>query len=233
VTADPPAADPPAAGHHAAESPAGDHQIDEPLAALRRGDEQAFRALVCAHQSALLRLALLYAPSRAVAEEIVQETWLAVLGGLDGFQGRASLRTWISRILVNIARRRSGKEARSVPFSAIPAHDHRNDGQGAEPAVDPSRFLADGPYAGHWSSFPDDWSGVPEHALLGREARTVTQTAIAQLSTPQQTVIVLRDIEGWTGREVSELMGVTEGHQRVLLHRARSKIRQALEDYLG
>jgi RNA polymerase sigma-70 factor (ECF subfamily) len=226
-------AEPSPTGHRAAEPPAADHHLDEPLAALRRGDEQAFRALVGAHQSALLRLALIYAPSRAVAEEIVQETWLAVLGGLDGFQGRASLRTWISRILVNIARRRSGREARSVPFSALPAHDGQDGGESVEPAVDPSRFLAEGTYAGHWSSFPDDWSGVPERALLGRETRAVTQTAIARLSAPQRTVIVLRDMEGWTGQEVSELMGVTEGHQRVLLHRARSKIRQDLEDYLG
>jgi RNA polymerase sigma-70 factor (ECF subfamily) len=206
------------------------------LAALRRGDEQAFRDLIGAHQSALLRLALIYAPSRAVAEEIVQETWLAVLGGLDGFEGRASLRTWISRILVNIARRRSGREARSVPFSALPArgdHDDHDGGDAGEPAVDPSRFLAEGPYAGHWASFPDDWSGVPERALLSRETRTVTQATIAQLSAAQRTVITLRDLDGWTAQEVSDLMGVTEGNQRVLLHRARSKVRQALEDYLG
>jgi RNA polymerase sigma-70 factor (ECF subfamily) len=221
-------AEPPVAGPRADEL-----RADEPLAALRRGDEQAFRDLVGAHQSALLRLALIYAPSRAVAEEIVQETWLAVLGGLDGFEGRASLRTWISRILVNIARRRSGKEARSVPFSALPAHDGHDDGDAAEPAVDPSRFLADGPYAGHWASFPDDWSGVPERVLLSQETRTVTQTAIGRLSAAQRTVITLRDVEGWTAQEVSDLMGVTEVNQRVLLHRARGKVRQALEDYLG
>jgi RNA polymerase sigma-70 factor (ECF subfamily) len=215
-----------------AEPPAAGRQAGEPLAALRRGDEQAFRDLVGAHQSALLRLALVYAPSRAVAEEIVQETWLAVLGGLDGFQGRASLRTWISRILVNIARRRSGKEARSVPFSALPAHDGHVEGDAGEPAVDPSRFLAEGPYAGHWASFPDDWSGVPERALLSGETSAVAQEAIARLSSAQRTVITLRDLEGWTAQEVSDLMGVTEGNQRVLLHRARGKVRQALEDYL-
>src|SRR6266487_6624480 len=140
------------------------------LAALRRGDEQAFRDLVGAHQSSLLRLAMSYAPSRAVAEEIVQETWLAVLDGLDGFEGRASLRTWVARILVNIAQRRSGREARSAPFSSLV----RDDGDAAEPAVDPSRFLADGPYAGHWASFPDDWSGVPERALLSQDVRALT-----------------------------------------------------------
>jgi len=202
----------------------------EVLAALRRGDEQAFRDLVGTHQSALLRLALLYAPSRAVAEEVVQETWLAVLDGLDGFQGRASLRTWMARILVNIARRRAGREARSVPFSSLPARDDR--GGAEEPAVDPSRFLAEGPYAGHWASFPDDWADLPEHALLSQETRTVTQAAIGRLSPAQRAVITLRDLEDWSAAEVSELLGLTDGHQRVLLHRARAKVRQALEQYL-
>jgi RNA polymerase sigma-70 factor (ECF subfamily) len=195
------------------------------LAALRRGDEQAFRDLVGAHQSSLLRLAMTYAPSRAVAEEIVQETWLAVLGGLDGFEGRASLRTWMARILVNIAQRRSGREARSAPFSSVARSDD-------EPAVDPSRFQSDGPYAGHWTSFPDDWSGVPEHVLLSDEIRAVTRTAIARLSPAQRTVITLRDLEGWDAQEVSDLLGITDANHRVLLHRARAKIRQALEDYL-
>jgi RNA polymerase sigma-70 factor, ECF subfamily len=200
------------------------------LAALRRGDEQAFRDLVGAHQSALLRLARIYAPSRAVAEEIVQETWLAVLGGLDGFEGRSSLRTWISRILVNVARRRSGREARSVPFSSLGGRD---EGGPDEPAVDPSRFLKEGPYAGHWASFPDDWSHLPEETLLSRETRAVALAAIARLAPAQRAVITLRDLEGWTAAEVSDLLEVGDGNQRVLLHRARSKVRQALEDYLG
>jgi RNA polymerase sigma-70 factor (ECF subfamily) len=194
------------------------------LAALRRGDEQAFRDLVGAHQSSLFRLAMTYAPSRAVAEEIVQETWLAVLVGLDGFEGRASLRTWMARILVNIAQRRSGREARSAPFSSVARSD--------EPAVDPSRFQSDGPYAGHWTSFPDDWSGVPERVLLSAEIRGVTRAAIERLSPAQRTVITLRDLEGWTAQEVSDLLGITDANHRVLLHRARAKIRQALEDYL-
>jgi RNA polymerase sigma-70 factor (ECF subfamily) len=202
----------------------------EQLAALRRGDEQAFRELVRTHESALLRLALMYAPSRAVAEEIVQETWLAVLHGLDGFEGRASLRTWMARILINTARRRSGKEARSVPFSSLPAYD--DEGGAGEPAVDPARFLTEGPHAGHWASFPDDWSSLPEHALLSDEVRTVASAAITLLRPAQRAVITLRDLEGWTGAEVSELLGVTEGNQRVLLHRARAKVRQAMEDYL-
>jgi RNA polymerase sigma-70 factor, ECF subfamily len=200
------------------------------LAALRRGDEQAFRELVQAHQSALLRLARIYAPSRAVAEEIVQETWLAVLRGLDGFEGRSSLRTWISRILVNVARRRSGREARSVPFSSLGGP---GEGGADEPAVDPSRFLKEGRYAGHWASFPDDWSRLPEETLLSRETRTVALAAIAGLAPAQRAVITLRDMEGWSAAEVSDLMEVSDGNQRVLLHRARSRVRQALEDYLG
>ncbi len=203
-------------------------RIDDRLAALRRGDEAAFRDLVGAHQSALLRLALMYAPSHAVAEEIVQETWLAVLHGLDGFEGRASLRTWIARILVNIAQRRSGREARSTPLSSLA----RAESEGAEPAVDPSRFLADGPYAGHWASFPDDWSGVPEQVLLSQEVLAVARAAIAQLRPAQRAVITLRDLEGWPPQDVADLLGISEANHRVLLHRARAKVRHALEDYL-
>ena len=200
---------------------------DARLRSLRDGDEQAFRELVREHESLLLRLALVYAPSRAVAEEIVQETWIAVLRGLDGYEGRASLRTWISRILVNVARRRSGREGRSIPFSSLaPEGDD-------EPSVDPLRFLADGPYAGHWRSFPSDWSAVPEERLLSREVRAVIDGAIARLTAAQREVITLRDIEGWSAAETSELLGITDGHQRVLLHRARTKVRDALERYLA
>lgn len=203
-------------------------QADDQLAALRRGDEEAFRALVRDHQSALLRVALMYAPSRAVAEEIVQETWLAVLRGLDGFEGRAALRTWMARILVNIARRRSGREARSTPLSALA----RDEGGGSQPAVDPARFMTEGAVAGHWASFPDDWSGVPEHVLLSKEIHGVARQAIARLSPAQRMVITLRDLEGWPAQEVSELLGITDANHRVLLHRARARVRQALEDYL-
>lgn len=200
--------------------------MTEDIAALRAGDEQAFRDLVRAHQSVLLRLAMVYAPSRAVAEEVVQETWIAVLRGVDGFDGRASLRTWISRILVNIARRRAGQEAQTVPLSVLGGDD-------GEPAVDPDRFQSHGPYAGHWVKFPDDWSRLPEDVLLASEIRRTASAAIERLSPAQRTVIVLRDIEGWSSAEICELLDITDGHQRVLLHRARAKVRQALEDYLG
>jgi RNA polymerase sigma-70 factor (ECF subfamily) len=201
--------------------------MTENIAALRAGDEQAFRELVHAHQSVLLRLAMVYAPSRAVAEEVVQETWIAVLRGVDGFDGRASLRTWISRILVNIARRRAGQEAQTVPLSML------GDGIDGEPTVNPDRFQSRGPYAGHWVKFPDDWSRLPEDALLAGEIRRTANTVIEQLSPAQRAVIVLRDLEGWTSAEICHLLDITDVHQRVLLHRARAKVRQALEDYLG
>jgi RNA polymerase sigma-70 factor (ECF subfamily) len=195
------------------------------LQALRAGDERAFRALVREHESLLLRLALLYAPSRAVAEEVVQETWVAVLGGLDGFEGRASLKTWISRILMNVARRRSGREGRSIPFSSLAPDE--DDG----PSVDPDRFFAAGPYAGHWLSFPANWSELPEERVLAKEVRAVVGGVIDGLPPAQREVITLRDLEGWHAAEACELLGIADGHQRVLLHRARTKVRDALERY--
>lgn len=196
------------------------------LDALRAGDEAAFRALVEAHVSALLRLAMVHAPSRAVAEEVVQETWIAVLRSIDGFEGRSSLRTWMSRILINISRRRAGREGRSVPFSELGAEE---DG---EPSVDPDRFHPDGPNAGHWISIPVDPAGLPDRWLQSAEVRERVAAAIARLGAAQRTTFLLRDVEGWPAGEVSELLGVTPGHQRVLLHRARAKVRQALEDLL-
>jgi RNA polymerase sigma-70 factor (ECF subfamily) len=198
---------------------------DPLVARLRAGDEAAFRELVAEHGSALMRLALIYSPSRAVAEEVVQETWIAVLRAIDGFEGRASLRTWISRILVNSARRRAGLEGRSVPFSAL-------GGDEAEPAVDPARFQRHGPGAGHWLAWPADPSVLPEERLLGAEVRERVQQAITRLRSPQREVFVLRDVEGWPALEVSDLLEITAGNQRVLLHRARTKVRRALEELL-
>jgi RNA polymerase sigma-70 factor, ECF subfamily len=183
--------------------------------------EAAFRELVEEHSSALLRLALIHSPSRAVAEEVVQETWIAVLRSLDSFEGRSSLRTWICRILINTARRRAAREGRSVPFSAV-ADEH------GEPAVDPARFMRDGPYPGHWASFPAD----PAERALGAEVREHIARAIGELRSPQREVIVLRDVEGWSAEEVCDALDLTPGNQRVLLHRARAKVRQALEDLL-
>jgi RNA polymerase sigma-70 factor (ECF subfamily) len=171
--------------------------------------------LVAEHSSAMLRLALIHSPSRAVAEEVVQETWIAVLRSLDSFEGRSSLRTWICRILINTARRRAAREGRSVPFSAVMGDD--------EPAVDPARFAG-----GHWIAFPVD----PAERVLGAEVREHIARAIDGLRSPQREVMVLRDVEGWSAEEVCEALALTPGNQRVLLHRARAKVRQALEDLL-
>ena len=197
--------------------------------ALRRGDELAFRALVHDWHSTLVRLAMVYSPSREVAEETVQETWLAVLRGLDGYAGRASLRTWVCQILVNIARRRAGLESRSVPFSTFD-----EDGGNASP-VDPDRFVASGSRAGRWDwmALPGDWSRLPEDKALAGELHEVVRAAIGRLPPAQRAVITLRDVDGWTSAEVSELLEIQDGNQRVLLHRARSKVRRALDCYLG
>src|ERR671929_1259716 len=190
---------------------------------LRGGDEIAFTALVRAQHSVLLGVAMTYVSSRAVAEEVVQETWLGVLAGLDGFEGRSSLKTWILRILTNRAKTRGERERRSVPFSSLAPEDDD------APAVDPDRFQ--GPedrYPGGWVSFPDSW---PEQRLLARETLDCVQDAIRELPARQQDVIVLRDVEGWSPEEVCEALELSEGNQRVLLHRARSRVREALERY--
>jgi RNA polymerase sigma-70 factor, ECF subfamily len=199
---------------------------DADLYALRRGDEAAFLRLVRDQHSALVRLALVYAPSREVAEECVQETWIAVLRGIDGFEGRSSLRTWICRILVNIARRRAAAERRELPFSSF------SDPGDPGPAVDPERFFRSGPNAGHWADPPRAWS-VPEEQALSRELRVVVADAIAVLPPNQRAVITLRDVEGWESDEVSAALEIEPGNQRVLLHRARSRVRAALERYLA
>jgi RNA polymerase sigma-70 factor, ECF subfamily len=200
---------------------------DEPalVAALRAGDERAFERLVDRYQASMLRVAGLYVRDRAVAQEVVQETWLAVLEGIDRFEGRSSLKTWIFRILSNRAKTRGEREGRSVPFSAVAA----GDAAAGEPAVDPDRFLGpdtDTPNA--WASPPRDW---PEDRLLGRETLEVVEMAIQHLPDSQRTVIRLRDVEGWSAEEVAGALEITDGNQRVLLHRARSKVRAALEDY--
>jgi RNA polymerase sigma-70 factor (ECF subfamily) len=195
------------------------------LQALRRGDEAAFLNLVTTHHSALVRLALVYAPSRELAEECVQETWIAVLRGLDGFEGRSSLRTWICRILVNIVRRRAAAERREVPFSSFAEPGD------AAPAVEPERFFRSGPNEGHWATPPRAWS-VPEQEVLSHELQDVVADVIAALPPNQRVVITLRDVEGWASDEVGALLGIAPGNERVLLHRARSRVRAALERYL-
>jgi RNA polymerase sigma-70 factor, ECF subfamily len=191
------------------------------LERLRAGDEAAFMELVERHHAALVRLARSFVSSAAVAEEVAQETWLGVLNGIDRFEGRSSLKTWIFRILVNRAKSRGARDARSVPFSSLEQAD--------EPSVDPDRFLD----AGAWSSPPRPWEGEPVERLLAGEARGVIDGAIEQLPPVQRQVITLRDVEGLPAEEVCDALDLTDGNQRVLLHRARGTVRQALEDYLS
>jgi RNA polymerase sigma-70 factor (ECF subfamily) len=196
------------------------------IAALRAGDEKAFLALVQSLNAPMLRVASVYVSSRAVAEEVVQEAWLGVLKGLAAFEGRSSLRRWIFGIVTNCARSRGVREARSTPFSAMgPAEDD-------EPAVDPGRFLPpDHPrWPGHWSQPPTAWA---EDQILNKESVAVVDAAIGRLPVTQREVITLRDVLGWSSEEVCESLGISEGNQRVLLHRARSKVRAALEKHFA
>jgi RNA polymerase sigma-70 factor (ECF subfamily) len=201
------------------------------IEALRRGDEAAFVTLVGRYHHSLLRVASLYISSGAAAEDVVQETWLGVLRGLERFEGRSSLKTWIFRILINRAKTRGERERRSIPFSELGSVEGENE----EPSVEPERFLpADHPrWPGHWASFPDTWDESPEHMLLSTETRSIMQRAIDALPPTQREVITLRDIEGWTSEDVCNALVLTETNQRVLLHRARSKVRRALEQYLN
>ncbi|HEX6796601.1 MAG TPA: sigma-70 family RNA polymerase sigma factor [Ktedonobacterales bacterium] len=204
---------------------------EELVAALRRGDEQAFTQLVTALHRPMLRVALMYVANRAVAEDVIQQTWLGVLRGLDRFEGRSALRTWIFRILVNIAKTRGKAESRSVPFSALAETEVAQD----EPAVPPERFLLDerDPSKGYWASTPRDWSTLPEERLLSAEARATIAQAIAVLPPAQREVITLRDVDGCSAEEVCEALAISAGNQRVLLHRARAKVRRTLDHYLG
>jgi RNA polymerase sigma-70 factor (ECF subfamily) len=190
------------------------------LDSLRRGDEQAFAALVDKYGPSLLRVALLFVSSRAVAEEVVADTWLAVFTGLERFEGRSSLKTWLFRILSNKAKTRGRRESRVLPFSTF-----TGDGDEGETAVDVDRFARDG----HWTAPP---RGVPEERLLAGESRRVVEEAIAALPENQRAVITLRDVEGLSAEEACNVLGVSETNQRVLLHRARAKVRAAYEEYL-
>jgi RNA polymerase sigma-70 factor (ECF subfamily) len=194
----------------------------ELLAALREGDERAFTTLVDRHGAAMLRVARTYVRDRSVAEEVVQEAWLGVLKGLERFEGRSSLRTWLLRIVANVARTRGVREARSVPFSSL----------GEGPSVPAERFRgAEDRWAGHWATPPEEW-GRPEQELLSAETRARVAAAIEALPDAQRRVISLRDVEGWSADEVCNVLGLSETNQRVLLHRARTKVRAALDEYL-
>jgi RNA polymerase sigma-70 factor (ECF subfamily) len=206
------------------------HLLDDGrlVAALRRGDEDAFMALVDRYGALMLRVASMYVRTPSVAEEVVQDTWLGVLDGIGRFEGRCSLKTWMFRILTNRAKTRGQREARCLPFSSCaPA-----EGDDA-PAVDADRFMGpDGRYPGGWAAFPRDWSTVPHVRLVSRETLDMIREAIHTLPRRQQEVILLRDVEGWSSEEVCSTLSLSEINQRVLLHRARSKVRGALERYM-
>jgi RNA polymerase sigma-70 factor (ECF subfamily) len=204
---------------------------DEPLLlALRRRDEQAFAALVERYHARLVRLACCFVTNQAVAEEVAQETWIGVLQGIDRFEGRSSFRTWLFRILTNQAKRRGQREARSMPFAAL---SDQTDADDVECAVAPERFLPAGDeWAGHWVSYPHNWRETPEERFLSRETRALVQQAIDALPPNQRIVITLRDVEGLPAAEVCNALAISETYQRVLLHRARSKVRGQLEHHL-
>ncbi len=195
------------------------------LAALRAGDERAFTRLVERYHGSLLRTVLAYVRDREVAEEVVQETWIAVLKGIDRFEGRSSLGTWIFRIATYRARTRGQRERRTIPLSALaPGPD--------EPSVEPGRFRGAGdPLAGGWAVPPADWGPDASERLLARETQQVIAAALGELPDAQRTVMTLRDISGWSSEEVCEALDISPGNQRVLLHRARSRVRGALERY--
>jgi RNA polymerase sigma-70 factor (ECF subfamily) len=201
------------------------HESDaERLTALQDGDERTFADLVEEWSGAMLRLALVHVQSRAVAEEVVQEAWLIVLRDLHRFEGRSALRTWVLGIVVNVARSRARAERRVIPVGAEPG----------TPAVDPARFIppSDPSWADHWALGPVRWP-APEEALLAGEARAVVLDAIAALPPAQREVLVLRDLEGLNGSETCNALGLNDTHQRVLLHRARARVRTAVERYFG
>lgn len=198
--------------------------------ALRAGDEAAFTTLVERYNGALLRLARMYVHDQAVAEEVVQDTWVGVLNGIDRFEPRASLKTWIFRILMNRARTSAKREGRSTPFSEAV----ESGGELDEPTPDLDHFIAahapDEP-GDWWVSPPGNWGASPERAILAAETRAYVAEAIAALPPQQREVITLRDVEGWSSAEARNVLNISEINERVLLHRARSKVRRALERY--
>ena len=200
--------------------PAADGDDAALVAALRAGDEAAFATLIDRYYATMLRVARMYVATKEAAEDVVSETFLGVIRGIDRFEARSSLKTWLFRILVNRAKTRGEREARSRPFSSLGGELEAD-----EPAVDPDRFRTDG----SWATPP---SRLPEDEVLAAEAGQQLMAAIDALPPAQRTVITLRDLEGFSGPEVSSLLEISEANQRVLLHRARSKVRAALERYL-
>jgi len=203
-----------------------DVAADSLVERLRSGDAESFARVVDDWSPTMLRVARSFVSTQASAEEVVQETWLAVLRGLDGFEGRSALRTWVFRILANLAKTRGVREARTIPWSSVPS--------AGGPTVDPDRFRgSDEPWSGHWTDAgaPSAWEASPEAAILAGEIRAQVQTALEDLPEQQRTVVSLRDIHGLDSDEVCATLGISPGNQRVLLHRGRARLRSALEDF--
>ena len=199
---------------------------DATIERLLAGDEATFIMLVEQNQPSMLRIAQMYVASRAVAEEVVQEAWIGILKGLSTFEGRSSLRTWMYKIVTNVAKTRGVREGRSLPFSAL-AGEH-------DDPIDPSWFQGpDDPFPGGWKTFPDDWRGIPEDRLLGRETLDHISRALDGMPAMQAEVVRLRDVQGWSSGDVCNALDLTETNQRVLLHRGRSRIRRELDAYLS
>ena len=198
------------------------------LARLRQGDEGAFDELVTRHHSALIRMAMGYVADREVAEEVVQDTWMAVIEGLDRFQGRSSLRTWIFGIMIHKAKDRGVREKRHTNFSSFESLDEESDDM-----IDPSRFHQSGEWAGHWAFPPQPWDDqTPEKLLASQQAVNAMNKAIEALPQTLKNVLILRDVEGVVAKEACDILKISETNLYVRLHRARERVRQAVETYL-
>jgi RNA polymerase sigma-70 factor (ECF subfamily) len=204
-----------------------DQPADAPLVErLRSGDADAFAEIVRAWSPMMLHVARMYVSTDASAQEVVQEAWLAMIQGLDRFEGRSSLRTWMLAILGNIGRSRGVREARTVPLSSLGPEDDRG------PAVDPDRFRGlDDKWPRNWTPLgkPRSWPRSPEEEIMAAESRTQLENGLAELPERQRTVVTMRDVHGLSSDEVSSLLGLNAGNQRVLLHRGRSRLRRLLE----
>jgi RNA polymerase sigma-70 factor (ECF subfamily) len=197
------------------------------IAGLRDGDERAYAQLVDRYAPAMLRVARGYVPSHQIAEEVVQEAWIAVVKGISKFEGRSSLRTWLFTVIINIAKKRGVRERRDSD-AQIAAFTGGT--------VDPARFRPDGDrWPGHWKADaePSAFADTPEGSVLGEELVAVARRELDKLPDSQRTVVTLRDIQGFDSKEVCELLDISTANQRVLLHRGRAAVRQALEDYLA
>ena len=195
---------------------------------LRNRNEAAFTALLERYHASLIRLALAHVPDHSVAEEVVQETWLAVLEGIDRFESRSSLKTWIFKILTNKAKTRGVRERRHISVSFLSFNDEND-----EAAVEPSQFCSTGHWADYWDAYPQQWvEESPEKELLTKECAAYLHQAITQLPANLQQVLIMRDVEGLSSNEVCDMLQISEANQRVLLHRARSRLRRALDQYM-